>query len=93
MILEFKPAGLDQMLVACVWSRWQALGHPDLLSCAAVTDEPPAEVAAAGHDRCIIPLRRENVDAWLRPDRANLAEQCRILDDRERPFYGHCLAA
>ena len=93
MILEFRPNGLEEMLVACIWSRWQAPGQSDLLSFAAVTDEPPPEIAAAGHDRCIIPLRRENVDAWLRPNRANLADQYRILDDRERPYYEHRLAA
>jgi putative SOS response-associated peptidase YedK len=92
MILEFKPNGLDEMLVACIWSRWRSSGEDDLLSFAAVTDEPPPEVAAAGHDRCIIPIKRENVDAWLRPDRGNLAAQYAILDDRERPYYEHRLA-
>lgn len=92
-ILEFKPSGIDEMLVACIWSRWQQSGQPDLLSFAAITDEPPPEVAAAGHDRCIIPIKRENVDAWLRPERANLAAQYAILDDRERPYYEHRLAA
>jgi len=34
-------------------------GNPDesLLSFAAITDEPPAEVASAGHDRCIVPVK------------------------------------
>lgn len=67
-------------------------GRPDLLSFAAVTDQPPPEVAAAGHDRCIIPMKLENVDPWLRPDRANLAAQYAILDDRELPYYVHRLA-
>ena len=52
-----------------------------------------AEIPAAGHDRCIIPIRPEHVDAWLRPDRKDLAAQYAILDDRERPFYEHRLAA
>ena len=30
-----------------------------LLSFAAVTDETAAEIAAAGHDRCIIPIKPE----------------------------------
>jgi putative SOS response-associated peptidase YedK len=81
------------MLVACLWSRWTAPGEPDLLSFAAITDEPPAEVAAAGHDRCIIPIREENLERWLRPDRRNLAALYATLDDRERPYYEHRLAA
>jgi hypothetical protein len=60
---------------------------------AAFTDEPPPEIAAAGHDRCIIPIKPENVDTWLQPKRSNLAAQHAILDDRERPYYEHRLAA
>ncbi|WP_128003420.1 SOS response-associated peptidase family protein [Piscinibacter defluvii] len=93
LVLEFRPRPEQEMLVACLWSRWSAEGQPDLLSFAAITDEPPAEVAAAGHDRCIVPLRRENLDAWLRPDPRNLEAQFAIIDDRERPYYEHRMAA
>lgn len=93
VILEFKPRPQQNMLVACLWSRWTAPGEPELLSFAAITDEPPPEVAAAGHDRCIIPIKPENIDAWLNPDPKNLAALYAILDDRERPFYENKLAA
>jgi putative SOS response-associated peptidase YedK len=93
VILEFRPKTHDLMLVACLWSHWQGAGEPELLSFAAITDEPPAEVAAAGHDRCIIPIKAENVDEWLNPDPKNLERQYSILDDRERPYYEHRLAA
>jgi putative SOS response-associated peptidase YedK len=92
-VLEFKPRPTQGMLVACLWSRWSAPGEPDLLSFAAITDEPPPEVAAAGHDRCIVPIKEENIDAWLQPDPINLAAQYAILDDRQRPHYEHRLAA
>ena len=93
VVLEFRPRPTQDMLVACLWSRWTAPGEPGLLSFAAITDEPPGEVSAAGHDRCIIPIRPEHVDAWLNPDPANLAAQYAILDDRARPYYEHRLAA
>jgi putative SOS response-associated peptidase YedK len=93
VVLEFRPKTRERMLVACLWSHWQEAGEPDLLSFAAITDEPPAEVAAAGHDRCIIPVKPENVDDWLNPDPHNLARQYAIFDDRERPYYEHRLAA
>ena len=93
LILEFRPRPTQDMLVACLWSRWTSPGEPDLLSFAAITDDPPPEVSAAGHDRCIIPLRPENIDAWLDPDPKNLAAQYAILDDRARPYYEHRLAA
>lgn len=93
VVLEFRPNPQQDMLVACLWSRWSGEGEADLLSFAAITDEPPAEVAAAGHDRCIIPIKPEYVDAWLNPDPADLAAQYAILDDRERPYYEHRKAA
>lgn len=91
VILEFRPRPQQDMLIACLWSRWSDGGEPELLSFAAITDDPPAKVAAAGLDRCIIPIKPENVDAWLNPDPSNLAAQYAILDDRERPYYEHRL--
>jgi hypothetical protein len=54
-------------------------GGTPLLSFAAITDEPPAEVAAAGHDRMIINIKPENVDAWLKPEGRSLDELQRSL--------------
>lgn len=51
------------MSVARLWSCWVGLDGEALLSFAAITDEPPAEVAAAEHDRCFIPIKSENIDA------------------------------
>ena len=93
LVLEFRPRPTQDMLVACLWSKWTGTGEPDLLSFAAITDEPPEEVAAAGHDRCIIPIRPENIDAWLKPNSQDLASLYAILDDRERPYYEHRMAA
>ncbi len=93
VVLEFRPQPAQDMLVACLWSHWQQPGQPALLSFAAITDEPPPEVAAAGHDRCIIPIKPEHIDAWLSPDTADLSAQYRILDDRRKPLYEHRLAA
>ena len=93
VVLEFKPQPAQDMLVACLWSRWRAPGEPDLLSFAAITDKPPPEIAAAGHDRCIIPIKPVNIDAWLCPEPGNLAAQYAILDDRYRPYYEHRIAA
>lgn len=93
VILEFRPRPTQDMLIACLWSRWHAPGEPDLLSFAAITDAPPPEIAAAGHDRCIIPIKPANIDAWLNPEPRTLAAQYAILDDRERPYYEHRLAA
>jgi putative SOS response-associated peptidase YedK len=91
-ILEFKPGDASDMLVACLWSRWTDPDGEELLSFAAITDEPPPEVAAAGHDRCIIPIKPEHLDAWLDP-LGDVAAMQAILDDRERPYFEHRMAA
>lgn len=92
VVLEFRPTPPQPMLVACLWSRWTQ-GDEELLSFAAITDEPPPEIAAAGHDRVIIPIKPANIDAWLDPSATDLARQYAILDDRERPYYEHRKAA
>jgi putative SOS response-associated peptidase YedK len=92
VVLKFDPSPAQEMLVACLWSPWTE-GEEQLNSFAAITDEPPPEVAAAGHDRCIIPIKPEHLDAWLNPDPNNLAALHAILDDRARPYYEHQLAA
>ncbi|SAK72234.1 hypothetical protein AWB75_03852 [Caballeronia catudaia] len=93
VVLEFRPNNGQLMHVACLWSKWTGPGQPDLLSFAAITDEPPPEVEAAGHDRCIVPIRAENIGAWLNPNPSALKAMYAILDDRDRPYYEHRLAA
>jgi len=94
VVLEFSPQPPMDMLVACLWSFSKgADGEPDLYSFAAITDEPPPEIAAAGHDRCIIPIRPENLDAWLNPDPNDLGALQAILDDRAPTYFAHRQAA
>ncbi|MBC7802504.1 MAG: SOS response-associated peptidase family protein [Candidatus Parcubacteria bacterium] len=93
LVLEFKPQSPHPMLFACIWDKWEAPGEPELYSFAVITDEPPAEVAATGHDRCPIPIKHENVAAWLSPQERSKEELQTILEDRERPYYEHRMAA
>ncbi|MFG6464140.1 SOS response-associated peptidase family protein [Roseateles sp. DXS20W] len=93
VVLQFNPNPPELMYIACLWSHWKKDGEPDLLSFAAITDEPPPEVAAAGHDRMIVRIRPEHVDAWLNPDPSNLKALYDIFDDRTPAFYEHRQAA
>lgn len=94
-VLEFSPEDGQPMLVACLWSHWTdpAGREQDLYSFAAITDDPPPEIAAAGHDRCVVPLRETNVMAWLSPDPSDPGASLALLDDRHRPRYHHRIAA
>jgi putative SOS response-associated peptidase YedK len=89
-VLAFTPKTGEPMLIACLWSPWSGDGE-DLLSFAAITDEPEPEVAAAGHDRTIINIKPEHVDAWLAG--GDLQAMYRIFDDKQHPYYEYRLAA
>jgi putative SOS response-associated peptidase YedK len=93
VVLQFTPNPPELMYIACLWSHWTRSGEPELLSFAAITDVPPQEVADAGHDRMIIRIKPEHVDAWLSPDPNNLKALYDIFDDRTPAFYEHRQAA
>jgi putative SOS response-associated peptidase YedK len=93
VVLHFTPRPAYQMLVACLYAEWSDPKEGRLLSFAAVTDEPPPEIKAAGHDRCIINLREENVAAWLTPKGRSDEELQKLLSDRQTPYYEHEVAA
>jgi putative SOS response-associated peptidase YedK len=93
-VLHFVPRPQETMLVACVYAQWtDPKTGEKLLSFAAITDEPPAEVAAAGHDRMIINIRPENVQRWLTPQGRSTEDLQEILSDRQTPYYEHELLA
>lgn len=80
--IAFAPEPAQEMLLACIWRYVAPEGaEPGFYSVAIITREPPPEVRAAGHDRCVIALRPEHLDAWLAPDPAHLAASLAILDD------------
>lgn len=92
VVLEFRPKPAQDMVIACLWNE-SFEGDRRLLSFAAVTDEPAPEVAAAGHDRTIIQIKPEHIDAWLTPQGRSEEELQAILGDRPQAFYEHKLAA
>ena len=93
LVLHFNPQPAAEMLIACLWSHWTHKTDPDLYSFAAVTDEPPPEAAATGHNRCIISIKPENIGEWLNPAGVSQARLEAILSDRQCPFYEHRIAA
>jgi putative SOS response-associated peptidase YedK len=93
VVLQFTPEPAEPLLVACLWSHWTDPKEPDVRGFAAITDEPPADVAAAGHDRCIVNLKSEHVEAWLAPEGRSAEELQAILSDRAIPVIQHAEAA
>jgi putative SOS response-associated peptidase YedK len=93
IVLNFNPNTGVPMSVACLWSHWTHAREPDLDSFAAITDEPPPEILATGHTRCVISLKDENIREWLAPEQVSKERLEEILSDRERPYYEHRVAA
>jgi putative SOS response-associated peptidase YedK len=89
VVLQFLPQPPQPMYIACLWSPWTGEDAPAVRGFAAITDEPPADVAAAGHDRCIINLKPEHIEAWLTPEQRSARELQEILSDRAVSVYRH----
>lgn len=93
VVAHFTPQDGREMIIACLYSDW---GDPEtngFLSFSAITDVPPPEVAAAGHNRIIINLDDGAIEHWLAPQGKSYADLQVILDNRSRPYYGHELLA
>jgi putative SOS response-associated peptidase YedK len=89
VVLQFTPSPPQMMFIACLWSHWTDSKEPSVRGFAAITDEPPADVAAAGHDRCIINLKPEHIPVWLAPQGRLRQELQAVLSDREIPVIRH----
>lgn len=94
--LEFAPHGGPDLLAACLWTWTEPAGDdPGFYSFAIITSDPPPEVALAGHDRCIVTLCEQDLDAWLNPTARSAAELRTILDRGEaaRPHFSQKVQA
>ena len=62
-------------------------------SFAMITDEPPPEIAEAGHDRCPVFLDQREFTKWLSPQSRTPQELGNILRNKEKAFYFNSLTA
>jgi hypothetical protein len=85
--------GKRRMIVACLWSHWSGEDEAELDSFAAITDEPPPEIAETGQQRCIISLQSNNIDEWLAPTDVSKGRFEEILSARTPVVYEHRKAA
>ncbi|RZA09829.1 MAG: hypothetical protein EOP11_00305 [Proteobacteria bacterium] len=90
--IYFSPENRSLMWAASLYSVAKG-AHGPLLSFAMVTDDPPPEVAAAGHDRCPIFLREDQMGEWLQPKNKSPESLKSLLQLKEKTFYLNGLAA
>lgn len=87
--ISFSP-GKDFMWAPVIYDI-RRVDNFDMYSFALLTDDPPPEVQAAGHDRCPIFIKEENIDAWLNPQGKSNQELMNILSDLEPAYFKHSL--
>jgi putative SOS response-associated peptidase YedK len=88
--IRFKAYPPQDLYLACLWRYVEDTpDEPGFYSFALITRDPPPEVAAAGHDRCVVAIRPDKLDAWLNPDPKNLTAQLAILDEPVVTYYQH----
>lgn len=93
-LINFTPDHYEIMWSACIYDEWQSYdGLIRFRSFAMVTDDPPPEVAAAGHDRCPIFLKEELINDWLSPEQFSQADLLAMLEHKEQVHYSHAVAA
>jgi putative SOS response-associated peptidase YedK len=93
MEMAFSPDGYQRMWAASLYEEYQ---HPEIgliRSFAMVTDEPPPEVAAAGHDRCPVFIDENVIDAWLRPQGCSLEVLDALLGEKQPTYFSNARAA
>lgn len=92
--LSFAPEEREIMWAPALYDTWSSPdGRVRFSSFAILTDEPPPEVSAAGHDRCPIFLRSESIDDWLQPERKSRGKLLELLQMRESARFAHARAA
>jgi putative SOS response-associated peptidase YedK len=93
VIVEFFPEEEGDLLVPVIGSFVRLEDGFLDGGFAVVTDEPPSEVKAAGHDRCPVILDSETTSAWMASAHATSLEASELLGRKRRVVFRHKLAS
>ncbi|MGZ3651033.1 MAG: SOS response-associated peptidase family protein [Bdellovibrionota bacterium] len=91
--IAFSPSNRSMMWAAALYSNTTAKSALPYRSFAMITDEPPPEVAAAGHDRCPIFLQEDRIQDWLEPQGKVSDFLLGLLGHKEKTIYLNDLVA
>lgn len=88
----FGPGAHEIMWAPAIFDTWSSSdGRVVFHSFAILTDDPPPEVSAAGHDRCPIFLEHSKIDQWLQPQNQSPDELLALLKYKEPVRFEHAL--
>lgn len=91
--VSFAAEGYGRMWAASLYEEYQDPKLGLIRSFAMITDAPPPEVAATGHDRCPIFLDEDSIDDWLRPAGKSFESLNTLLDRKQPAYFRNSLAA
>lgn len=91
--ISFFPQTKDFILAPVIYDIIKLQDGTEMFSFALITDEPQAEVSAAGHDRSPIFLNVESAVEWMSPGDAKPEDVISILNKTESVVYKHAIAA
>jgi len=93
-LIKFQPDHHEIMWAPCLYDTWKSLdGEIEFSSFALITDDPPPEVQAMGHDRCPIFLRENLIDQWLTPEGKSKEDIYELLKQIEKTLFAYEWAA
>jgi putative SOS response-associated peptidase YedK len=87
-IIYFQPKDEKIMWAASIYEEAKT-EHGLLRTFAAVTDDPPPEVSAAGHDRCPVYLSNDHFEKWLAPHGVTKEELIELLTSVVPTVFKH----
>lgn len=89
--VTFYPKGKEIMWAPGLYDKWVSEDKSLFFeSFALITDDPPSEVLAQGHDRAPLFLEEEAIDQWLEfPFAKNEVSPLGILSKKGAVTYGH----
>lgn len=87
-IIYFEPKDQEIMWAASIFEEAK-IESGLLRSFAAVTDDPPPEVAATGHDRCPVFIKENNFKIWLEPKGHAKEELVELLGSTVSTYFQH----
>lgn len=90
IVIQFSASGHECLIVPVIFNR-QVLNGESVGGFAIVTDEPPPEVRAAGHDRCPVFLNESAAQSWLDPVGKTARMLDSILSQRPQLSFAHVL--
>tara|TARA_A100001015_G_scaffold307426_1_gene403310 strand:+ start:3762 stop:4499 length:738 start_codon:yes stop_codon:yes gene_type:complete len=89
-LIKFTPNNHKLMWAPCLYDTWSSVdGQISIESFAIITNEPPKEVHEAGHDRCPIFLKEENIESWLAPANTSKDKLYEILGEKCQTYFNN----